>query len=281
VNAGLEEVVIVVQPEDVPLYTKLFHDRVPPATYHRLSTAGRKYADELWELGKRVRLVTQDRQEGFGHAVWCAREAIGEHPFLLVLGDHIYKTAAPGGESCASQVLREFQRVGGNLLGLKKSPAEDVPRFGCATGVWLDHDDASATGRHLVTVSQLVEMPTLEEARARLTMPTLGEDEFLTVFGMYVVSPTIFRVLGDQIEHNMRGATGDYPFTSALDTLRREEGLTGLLVQGERHDLGRPEHYFRTLTALHSEFALATATSSAAAARKPAAPGAAGGAGGR
>lgn len=65
---------------------------------------------------------------------------------------------------------------------------------------------------------------------------------------MYVVPPSIFNILEYQIEHNMR-VGGDFQFTSALETLRRNEGLLGLLVDGERFDLGKPERYFEALTA--------------------------------
>ena len=71
----------------------------------------------------------------------------------------------------------------------------------------------------------------------------------LQSFGMYVVPPSVFNILEYHIEHNVRSAGGDFQFTTALETLRRNEGLHGYLVDGERFDLGKPERYFAALTA--------------------------------
>lgn len=137
VTAGIERVIIVVQPEDLPAFTRLFKEKVSPGNYAKLSPAMKKVANSLLELGNAVEFVVQEKQEGFGHAVAVCEAAVGLNPFLVVLSDHVYRSNRPD-ENCAAQLLAAFQRDMTPVIGLKESPAGEVSAFGCATGVWLD-----------------------------------------------------------------------------------------------------------------------------------------------
>ena len=77
-------------------------------------------------------------------------------------------------------------------------------------------------------------------------MPGLPEDEYLTLFGQYIIKPQIFDFLEEHIKNNVR-ERGEFQLTSALDRLRQEEGFHGLIVDGKRYDIGLPEHYLETL----------------------------------
>ena len=76
--------------------------------------------------------------------------------------------------------------------------------------------------------------------------PTGPEDEYLTVFGQYVIKPQIFDYLEEHIVNNVR-ERGEFQLTSALDRLRQEDGFLGLIVDGQRYDIGLPEYYLETL----------------------------------
>jgi len=71
-------------------------------------------------------------------------------------------------------------------------------------------------------------------------------DHFLTVFGTYVLKPSIFDYLEDQITHNIR-EKGEFQLTSCLDRLCREEGVTGYVINGRTFDIGSPEVYRKTI----------------------------------
>ncbi|NIV36318.1 MAG: GHMP kinase, partial [Anaerolineae bacterium] len=75
--------------------------------------------------------VIQDRQEGFGHAVYCAREAIGDEPFLLMLGDHLYRSTDEC--SCAEQLVKAYQQHATSVLGLRQTPGDQIANFGTVT----------------------------------------------------------------------------------------------------------------------------------------------------
>ena len=240
-DAGIEEVVIVVQEDDLEEFQSFFTVQVSIENYNKLSPASQEYARRILEMGRRIRFVTQRAQEGFGHAVFCAREALGHEPFLLMLGDHIYR--ANGDTSCARQLIDAFQQSGTSVVGLRPTAEGEIGSFGVATGTWIE------PGRRL-TISEFAEKPTVDYARQHLRVPDLPGCEYLTVFGQYVITPQLFDYLEEHIRHNVR-ERGEFQLTSALERLRRENGCQGLIVNGRRFDIGLPLSYLETLGEYH------------------------------
>jgi UTP-glucose-1-phosphate uridylyltransferase/mevalonate kinase len=236
-NAGLEEVILIVQEQDLEAFRSFFNTQISIENFNKLPRAFQDYAKRILEIGRHVTFVTQTTQEGFGHAVYCAREAIGNEPFLLMLGDHIYHSQGPA--SCARQLVEAYQRVGTSVVGLRRTLGSDIANFGTAGGVWIEPD-------RLLNVTTFAEKPTLEYARENLRVPGLAEDEYLTFFGQYVIRPQIFAYLEEHVRHNVR-ERGEFQLTSALDRLRQEDGFHGLMVDGRRFDIGIPEYYLETL----------------------------------
>ena len=76
-EAGIEEVIIIVQQDDLDDFHSFFNDQISIENYNKLPRHFQEYARRILDLGKRVTFVIQQNQEGFGHAVYCAREAIG------------------------------------------------------------------------------------------------------------------------------------------------------------------------------------------------------------
>jgi len=238
-NAGIEEVVIVVQEQDLEAFQSFFTAQVSIENYNKLPRHSQEYSRRILEIGRRVTFVTQTTQEGFGHAVYCARTAIGAEPFLLMLGDHLYHSDGPA--SCARQLLEAYQRSGTSVVGLRRTAESQLANFGTATGVWLEP-------RRLLNVTEFAEKPTVEYARGSLRVPGLPEGEYLTFFGEYVIGPQIFAYLEEHIRNNVR-ERGEFQLTSALDRLRQEDGFHGLIVDGRRFDIGLPGSYLETLQA--------------------------------
>jgi len=236
-KAGLEEVIIVVQENDLQAFQDFFNIQVTIENYNKLPRHFQDYARRILEIGRQVTFITQKNQEGFGHAVFCAREAIGDEPFLLMLGDHLYRSKTD--LSCAEQLIEAYNKHGISVLGLRLTPEEKIANFGTAAGIWIDE------GR-LLNVTEFAEKPTLDYARNSLRISGLREDEYLTVFGQYIIKPQIFDYLDEHIRNNVR-ERGEFQLTSALDRLRQEDGFLGLVIDGLRYDIGLPEYYLETL----------------------------------
>ena len=106
-SAGIEEVGIVAQKGDRTLFEDFF--KTPPSEelFKKLSPENQEYNQYLQDLGNRITILTQEEQEGYGHAVYCAKEWVKDEPFLLMLGDHFY--ASDNENSCARQVLDVYE----------------------------------------------------------------------------------------------------------------------------------------------------------------------------
>ncbi len=232
-NSGIEQIAIIVQARDKKLFEDFFYVLPYQENYNKLSKEDKEYCNDLMALGRYITLITQDIQEGFGHAVYCAREWVNDEPFLLLLGDHLYNSENES--PCTKQLLDVYVRFETNIVGLKSIPKEDLKHFGCITG-YLDRENS------IVTITEFYEKPTVEYARAHLHIDGMENNQYLSLFGQYILNPRIFFFLEENIKHNIR-EKGEFQLTSCLDLLRKEEGFKGYIVEGKSFDIGTPEKY--------------------------------------
>ena len=237
IRGGIEEVGIVVQKGDRVLFEDFFKTPPSPELFAKLSPQNQEYSQYLQDLGSRITILTQDEQEGYGHAVFCAKEWVKDQPFLLMLGDHVYLSDTV--HSCASQVLDIYEQVNQSVVSLTVMPAEIIYKAGCVAGVWQKLNS-------ILSVTQLFEKPDIEYARKHLRVEGMAEDQFLCIFGLYVLTPKIFAYLEEHINNNIR-EKGEFQLTSCLDELRQEEGMTGYVVKGRCLDTGLPDAYRQTM----------------------------------
>jgi len=244
-SAGIEEIAVMVQAADVDHFREVFC--IPPSAAYRrkLSKEARDYSEYLLEIGHRITFLPQETQEGFGHAVYCAAEWVGDEPFLLLLGDHLY--ASDREESCAGQLLEAWKRVGHSVVGLQPTPIEDVHNFGTVCGRF---ESDTVSEESLLTITRFCEKPTRKYARENLRVEGIPDDTFLTVFGQYILSPGIFAILEEHISSNHR-ENGEFQLTSCLEELRLAEGFSGVIIRGRRFDIGSPEDYLNSLQSFH------------------------------
>ncbi|MCU0547054.1 MAG: UTP--glucose-1-phosphate uridylyltransferase [Oscillatoriaceae cyanobacterium Prado104] len=235
-SAGIEEVGIIVQKSDRTFFEGFFKTPPSPEFFQKLSPQNQEYSRYLQDLGQRVTILTQSVQEGFGHAVFCAREWVNNEPFLLLLGDHVYSSEIAN--SCARQLLDIYSQYQQSVIGLAVTASDAIHHYGCAAGRLVENG--------ILSVTQLYEKPDLEYARQHLRVAGIGEDLFLSFFGMYVLQPQIFDFLADNIARNFR-ERGEFQLTSCLDELRQSRGMTGYVVKGRCFDTGLPTVYRQTM----------------------------------
>jgi UTP--glucose-1-phosphate uridylyltransferase len=234
-SAGIEEVGIVVQPGDRDLFHDLLKSPPKPELWSKLSAENKQYSEYLTALGDRLTILTQTEQEGFGHAVYCTRDWVDNQPFLLLLGDHVYTSAIDS--SCAAQMVEIYQQNQTSAIGITVMQAEIIHKAGCVGGTWYKNKEQS-----ILKIAQIYEKPTLEYARKHLQVPGMNHDEFLGMFGMYVLEPNIFELLAAEIDRNER-FQGEFQLTTCLDKLRQQNGAIAYLVQGQYYDTGMPLFY--------------------------------------
>jgi UTP-glucose-1-phosphate uridylyltransferase/mevalonate kinase len=237
-DSGAESVCIVVQKEDVEMFESFFNAPLEIGHYNKLSQQSKAYQNRLMELGSKTAIIAQDHQEGLGHAVHVADNWIGREPFLLMLGDHLYRSNSD--IPCARQLLDIYEKYQKNVVGLRVTRESEIGRFGTVAGLWEPGDD------RLLNVTEIAEKPSVDYARVNLRVDNLADDEYLTIFGLYVLSPSVLDILKEHITDNLR-RKGEFDLTVALDVMRAEEGFMGYVIDGDRFDIGVPQAYLESL----------------------------------
>ncbi|MCH6577405.1 MAG: UTP--glucose-1-phosphate uridylyltransferase GalU [Alphaproteobacteria bacterium] len=167
-------------------------------------------SDWLPEPG-RVSYTIQPEPLGLGHAVWCARELVGDEPFAVVLTDDLVLSPIP----CLKQLLDVYQEKGGNVVAVEDVPKDQTHRYGIL-------DVAGDDGR-VAEIKGLVEKPKPEEAPSTLS-----------IIGRYILQPQVFRYL----DRHQRGAGGEIQLTDAMASMIGDFPFHGLRFEGRRFDCG-------------------------------------------
>ena len=155
--------------------------------------------------------VRQMQPHGLGHAVWCARDVIGDEPFAVLLPD-VIMDAQP---SALGQLISAYDKVGGNVILVDPCPPEETHKYGV---VALDGQDGL-----LNKMTGMVEKP-----------PKGTEPSNLAISGRYILQPEIFQILADK----ERGAGNEIQLTDAMAKLMKSQSFHALEYQGAIYDCG-------------------------------------------
>lgn len=167
----------------------------------------------LREASRMAKIVSVRQQEprGLGDAVLCAKDLIGDEPFLVLLGDDLVDASVPA----SRQMIDVFNRHDKSVVALLRVPDEDVPRFGICGGHTVQE--------RVYMLDTMVEKPSLRDAPSNLA-----------IVGRYILKPSIFRYL-EEIE---LGKGGELQLTDAMARMMKVEGFVGYEFTGERYDAG-------------------------------------------
>src|SRR5699024_10699868 len=181
--------------------------------------------DTLFEAGQ-IAYVRQQQPLGLGHAVWCARNLVGDEPFAVILPDDLVLAE----KGCLAQMVEVHEQVGGNVVAVMDVPREQTNRYGILDVVEDDGRVAKAQG--------LVEKP--DPAAAPST---------LSIIGRYILDPKVLKAL----DLKEKGAGGEIQLTDAMARTIHEVPFHGLRFTGTRFDCGSKEGFLEANVA----FALA------------------------
>ncbi|RKE53460.1 MULTISPECIES: UTP--glucose-1-phosphate uridylyltransferase GalU [unclassified Sphingomonas] len=167
--------------------------------------------------------VRQQEPLGLGHAVWCAREIVGDEPFAVLLPDELM-VGKPG---FMKQMVEAYNQVGGNVIGALEVPDSETDKYGIISPGAID-------GR-LTEVTALVEKPKRGTAPSNLMIP-----------GRYILQPEVMRVL----ETQEKGAGGEIQLTDAMAQLIGNQPFHGFTFDGQRYDCGDKAGYIQANLAI-------------------------------
>ncbi|NBC69903.1 UTP--glucose-1-phosphate uridylyltransferase GalU [Paenibacillus sacheonensis] len=169
-----------------------------------------------------IHYIRQKEAKGLGHAVWCARNFIGNEPFAVLLGDDIVLSDVP----CTEQLMQQYEATGHSVLGVQAVSYEQTERYGIVDPIDIDRLDSK-----LYQVNRVVEKPKLGTAPSNLA-----------IMGRYVLTPEIF----DFLEKQERGAGGEIQLTDAIQRLNESQSVYAYAFEGTRYDVGEKLGFITT-----------------------------------
>ncbi|MFB6262471.1 MAG: UTP--glucose-1-phosphate uridylyltransferase GalU [Bradymonadaceae bacterium] len=211
IDSGIEEVIFITGrgkggiEDHFDYYYELEKLLEEQGKYDKLETV-RKISSMIRTIS-----VRQKKPLGLGHAVYCARDVVGDEPFMVLLPDDIITADPPVSE----QMLEIYEQYGQGVVSVMEVPSEDVSSYGIVGGESWAED--------LYRVRTLVEKPDPEVAPSNHA-----------IIGRYLLPPVIFEYLADATPDE----TGEIQLTDALAELARERALVGYEFHGMRHDIG-------------------------------------------
>jgi UTP--glucose-1-phosphate uridylyltransferase len=164
--------------------------------------------------------IRQGEPLGLGHAVLCARPAVGNEPFFVHLADDLIA----GDPGCLAQMADEYEQHGGSVIAVETVPHEDTSSYGI---VAVDESDRNR-------ITQIVEKPAPEQAPSNSA-----------VVGRYLLAPDIF----DKLENTGRGAGGEIQLTDGIADLLNDSAVYAYSFTGVRYDCGSKLGYLQATVA--------------------------------
>ncbi len=226
-EAGIEEMVMVTAPGKSAL-----EDHFSPAVELEAFLEARGKTEALAAIRedfpkpKKISFTRQEDPLGLGHAVWCAKDFIGDEPFAVLLPDDLMQ-AKPG---CLAQMMDAYKDTGGNVVAVEEVAEELTSRYGVL-------DVAEEKGR-LFRAKGLVEKPDPADAPSRLA-----------IIGRYILQPEVFEYL----DRKIAGAGGEIQLTDALAATLDTVPFHGLRIDGRRFDCGTKMGFVEANTAFAAE----------------------------
>ncbi|MDZ4786711.1 MAG: UTP--glucose-1-phosphate uridylyltransferase GalU [bacterium] len=155
--------------------------------------------------------IRQQRPQGLGHAVLCAKDIIGNEPFVVLLGDDLVDSKVP----CTKQMIDVYEKHQKSVVALMEVPDEEVSKFGICAG--------NKISDRIYDLNVMVEKPDLKDAPSHLA-----------IVGRYILTPEIFKIL----EETKPGKGGEIQLTDAMSKLMKAQGFMGYTFEGDRYDAG-------------------------------------------
>jgi UTP--glucose-1-phosphate uridylyltransferase len=171
--------------------------------------------------------VRQQEPLGLGHAIWCARDIVGDEPFAIFLPDELMH----GSPGCMAQMVAAYDEVGGNLISVLEVPREEVSSYGVIA-------PGAQVSEALTEVTGLVEKPPVERAPSNKI-----------ISGRYILQPEVMRTLEDQ----EKGAGGEIQLTDAMARMIGSQPFHAVTFAGRRFDCGSKTGFVEATLALALE----------------------------
>jgi UTP--glucose-1-phosphate uridylyltransferase len=239
--AGIEQICIIVQPGEDAMVRDYLNG--PDDNYlKRLAKYPEllREAEQMRGFAKRVSFAVQHQQEGYGHAVYQTKDFAGGEMVLLGLGDHLFRgQGGLCGTHSPYRELADMAKVSGgkSVSAVNRISAQELKGYGTIAGARHKENP------RLIDVLLIIEKPAIAVAEEKLHVDNLPENTWLGWFGMHLLAPSIYDILGEMIRDNVRD-NGEFQLTRAQEIQRQRHGYLALEMLGaQRFDFGVPDDF--------------------------------------
>ena len=237
-SAGVEAVCLVAQPQQVDPIADYFSGSVADAILEKPELAAQ--AERLTHIGQRLHFAIQEKPEGFGHAIYCAKDFAAGEPVMILLGDHLYISESK--TPCAKQLVDVYTQVGQSVTSLDICHENELSRNG------IVHGSPDPESERLYTLAHISEKPTVAFAQQHLRVKGVPAQQYLCNFGIDLLTPLLFDILDYNYKHQIV-THGEIQLRDAMSEMIKQEGMSGYRVAGQRYDTGNPQELLRTVNA--------------------------------
>ena len=238
-TAGVEEVCLVAQPHQVTPITDYFTGDVPETIRAKPELAIQ--TDRLTEIGDRLQFAIQAEPQGFGHAIYCAKDFANNEPVMILLGDHLYITDT--NVSCAKQLIDVYTQVEMSVTSLDICDETELSVNGIVQGTTYQDNPS------IIRLARIAEKPTVDYAREYMRVEGIWDTQdtykYLCHFGIDLLTPLLFDIL-DYNYRNQILTHGEIQLRDAMGEMVKQEGMYGYRVAGTRYDTGNPKELLNT-----------------------------------
>jgi len=169
---------------------------------------------QIQELVPQTGTIVYTRQNqplGLGHAIWCARDIVGDEPFAVLLADDLIQTDKP----VLAEMVKKFDRLRASIAAIMEIDKDQTDKYGILKATQIEDD--------IVKIDDMIEKPKPENAPSNLA-----------IVGRYILTPRIFY----HLEKGKKGANGEIQLTDAMKALLNEQPIFGYRFHGKRFDCG-------------------------------------------
>jgi UTP--glucose-1-phosphate uridylyltransferase len=231
-ESGIEEICIICAPGDEERYISYFNSlKNNLLKAYKKSDWAQIHAMKIEHFIRHTIYKVQDRPLGYGHAVYCSRDFIGNDHFLLLLSDHLYVSHHPT-KRCAAQIIELADKESCSVSAVNPTVEHQIRKYGTVTG----KNTLNLPG--IYQIEKISEKPSLSLAEQELQTPGLRAGYYLCFFGIHALSPMIFDILTEHNEAALKNNT-TYLLTPALQDLAKKDKYLALEAIGRRYDIGK------------------------------------------
>ncbi len=221
VASGIEEVILITSEGKSAIENHFDYDfQLDTVLKQKNKTALR---EELAKISSLIDVVSVRQKEplGLGHAIWMARNVIGDEPFLVLLGDDLVRNSKP----CCRQMIDLYNQVNESIVAIQRVPMDQTYQYGIVEGADTDFE-------RTFKVKRMVEKPA----------PGTSSSD-MAIIGRYLLMPDIFDILGTTTP----GHGGEIQLTDALLALSNQRGMYAYEFEGKRYDAGDKLGYLKAI----------------------------------